>query len=89
MRLVIYPNNQGGIAIILPAPECGIPLTEIARKDVPTGMPFRIIDAANIPTDRTYRDAWTADFSAPDGYGIGQEAWLAQQAIKDRTNDQH
>jgi hypothetical protein len=80
MQVIIYPNDQGGIAIILPAPGCGIPLEEIARKDVPAGVPFRIIDASAIPTDRTYREAWTADFSAPDGYGIGAEAWFAEQA---------
>ncbi len=80
MQVIIYPNDQGGIAIILPAPGCGIPLEEIARKDVPAGVPFRIIDASAIPTDRTYREAWTADFSEPDGHGIGAEAWFAEQA---------
>ena len=80
MQAIIYPNDQGGIAIILPAPGCGIPLEEIARKDVPAGVPFRIIDASAIPTDRTYREAWTADFSEPDGHGIGAEAWFAEQA---------
>jgi hypothetical protein len=80
MQAIIYPNDQGGIAIILPAPGCGIPLQEIARKDVPAGVAFRIIPASVIPQDRTYRDAWTADFSAPDGYGIGAEAWFAEQA---------
>jgi hypothetical protein len=80
MQAIIYPNDQGGIAVILPAPDCGIALAEIARKDVPAGVPFRIIDASNIPQDRTYRDAWTADFSEPDGHGIGAEAWFAEQA---------
>ncbi len=80
MQAIIYPNTQGGIAIVLPAPGCGIPLQEIARKDTPAGVPFRIISASDIPADRTYRKAWTADFSAPDGYGIGAEAWFAEQA---------
>ncbi len=79
MQAIIYPNDQGGIAIIIPAPDCGIPLAEIARKDVSAGVPFRIIPASAIPTDRTYRDAWTADFSAPDGYGIGADAWFTEQ----------
>ncbi|MFN8993304.1 MAG: hypothetical protein ACK5X3_06530 [Pseudomonadota bacterium] len=80
MQAIIYPNGQGGIAVIIPAPDCGIPLEEIARKDVPAGVAFRIIPTSAIPQDRTYRDAWTADFSAPDGYGIGAEAWFAEQA---------
>lgn len=80
MQAIIYPNDQGNIAVIIPAPDCGIPLFEIGRKDVPAGVPFRIIPVSAIPTDRTYRDAWTADFSAPDGYGIGADAWFAEQA---------
>jgi hypothetical protein len=80
MQAIIYPNDQGGIAIILPAPGCDIPLFEIGRKDVPAGVPFRIISASDIPADRTYREAWTADFSAPDGHGIGADAWFAEQA---------
>ncbi|MCA3377349.1 MAG: hypothetical protein INF64_09505 [Roseomonas sp.] len=79
MQAIIYPNNEGGIAIIIPAPGCGLTLEEIARKDVPAGVAFRIIPASAIPTDRTFRDAWTADFSAPDGHGIGAEAWFSEQ----------
>lgn len=115
MQAIVYPNNEGGIAIILPAPNCGLTLEEIARKDVPpikrlvpsgimkidpeTGeeyeaehevaepRPYRIIDAADIPADRTFRDAWTADFSAPDGYGIGAEAGCAEQQEQGQSND--
>ena len=85
MQAIIYPNDQGGIAVIIPAPNCGIPLEEIARKDVPFGVPYRIIDAALIPQDRTYREAWTADFSVPDGHGIGADAWFAEQ--EEAAND--
>jgi hypothetical protein len=80
MQAIIYPNSQGGIAVIIPAPSCGIPLEEIARKDVPAGVAFRVIPASLIPQDRTYRDAWAADFSNPDGHGIGADAWFAEQA---------
>ena len=86
MQAIIYPNDQGGIAVIIPAPDCGIALFEIGRKDAPAGVPFRIIPASAIPQDRTFREAWTADFSAPDGYGIGSDAWFAEQ--KEAANDQ-
>jgi hypothetical protein len=63
MKLIIYPNDNGGICILTPAPECGLSLQEIAAKDVPSGKPWKIVDAADMPSDRTFRNAWTADFS--------------------------
>ena len=55
---IIYPNNDGGVSIIIPAPECELTIEEIAAKDVPAGKPYKIVDAADIPSDRTFRDAW-------------------------------
>lgn len=77
---IIYPT-AGGIAVVIPA-DCGFPIEEIARKDVPADTPYRLIDADDLPEDRTFRDAWTADFSAPDGVGIGPEAWFAEQEVE-------
>lgn len=63
MKLIIYPNDNGGICVLTPAPECGLSIEQIAAKDVPAGKPYKIVDAADIPADRTFRDAWTADFT--------------------------
>lgn len=57
-KLIIYPKDDGGVAIVVPAPECGLTIEEIAAKDVPTGKPYKIIDASEVPTDRTFRNAW-------------------------------
>lgn len=55
---IIYPTDAGGVAVIVPAAECGLTIEEIAAKDVPVGKPFKIINIADIPTDRTFRNAW-------------------------------
>lgn len=55
---IIYPTDEGGVAVIVPAPECGLTLEQIAAKDVPAGKPWRIISVSDIPTDRTFRAAW-------------------------------
>lgn len=68
-KRVIYPNPGGGLSVISPNIECGLTIEEIAAKDVPAGLPYKIIDTSDIPTDRIYRDAWESDFSAPDGIG--------------------
>jgi hypothetical protein len=74
---IIYPTDDGGVAVIIPAPECGLSLEQIAAKDVPpivvygpeqtvvssSPRPYKIVDAANIPADREFRNAWTADFT--------------------------
>jgi len=57
---IIYSTTDGGIAIIIPTGE--VSLEEVIVKDVPAGLPYAIVDAAEIPEDRTFRDAWTANF---------------------------
>ena len=56
---IIYPDDEGGVAVIIPAPECGLTIEQIAAKDVPAGKPFQIIDAADQPSDRLFRNAWS------------------------------
>ena len=69
---IIYPTDDGGVALIIPAPDCGLTIEEIAAKDVPpivvrgvensvvssTPRPYKIIDVSDIPSDRTFRNAW-------------------------------
>jgi len=55
---IIYPNDDGGVSIIIPALECGLSIEEIAAKDVPAGKPFKIVNVTDIPSDRTFRNAW-------------------------------
>lgn len=55
---IIYSTEEGGVAVIIPAPECGLTIEEIAAKDVPAGVAFEIVDMTDIPEDRTFRGAW-------------------------------
>ena len=55
---IIYRLPDGGVAILTPNPDSGLTIEQIAAKDVPAGVPFRIVEAADIPTDRTFRNAW-------------------------------
>ena len=56
---IIYPTDDGGVAVIIPAAECGLSIEEIAAKDVPAGKPYKIVDVSDIPEDRTFRAAWS------------------------------
>lgn len=77
-KRIMYPTDQG-LAVIVPC-DCGLSLEDIAAKDVPPGVPYRIVDAGEFPGDRTFRAAWEADFANPDGFGLGAEAWFAQRS---------
>lgn len=71
MQKIIFKNDEGGVSIITPSQEA---LTQygieaIAQKDVPFGKPYKIIDSADLPADRTFRNAWEADMTNPDGVG--------------------
>lgn len=55
---IIYPTEDGGVAVIIPAPECGLTIQQIAAKDVPAGVEYKIVDVSDIPSDRTFRNAW-------------------------------
>ena len=79
---IIYPSEEGGVHILLPSNI--LPIEEIAKKDVPPGVPYKIVEDSEIPTDRTFRNAWEIDMSLfePDGYGLGHEAWAKEQEAK-------
>lgn len=81
MKCIIYPMDEG-IAVIHPALACEYSVEDIARKDVPQGAPFRIIDAADLPADRMFRAAWEADFSEPHGFGDPEGWWAEEDALK-------
>jgi hypothetical protein len=60
MQRIIYRTEDGGVAIIVPTAEYleTHTIDELAAKDVPAGAEFKIVDESDIPSDRTFRDAW-------------------------------
>jgi hypothetical protein len=72
---IIFPNDEGGVAVIVPSPNClqEHTIEEIAAKDVPAGKPYKIVDVADIPSDRTFRNAWTVN-EADLTDGVGAES---------------
>ena len=59
---IIYPTDEGGVKIIIPAPEWlaqeGNTMEVLAQTKVPQGTPYKIVNIADIPSDRTFRNAW-------------------------------
>ena len=71
-KRIIYKNLDGTISIIIPTLDALQTMTveEIARKDVPTGLAYKIVDVSEVPSDREFRNAWTIDDAElTDGVG--------------------
>ena len=65
---ILYKTESGGVAVIVPTGE--LSLEETAAKDVPAGRPYKIVSVDDIPSDRTFRNAWEADEAdLTDGVG--------------------
>ena len=81
-KRIIYQNDEGGVAVIVPAPDCGLTIEQIAAKDVPARKPYRIVDASEIPEDRSARDMWDVDDAdLTDGVGADFGAGSANAVV--------
>jgi hypothetical protein len=58
---VLYPLDGGRVAVVVPAP--GATLERVLLRAVPAGSPYLVVPVESIPSDRTFREAWTADFT--------------------------
>jgi hypothetical protein len=86
MKRILYKSDEGGVSVIFPSERALLENTieEIAEKDVPAGKPYKIVDAADIPSDRTFRDAWEVDEAdLTDGIGGEYDVFITDPAHPD------
>ena len=62
-KSIVYIDSDGTLSIIHPSDKCTLTVEEIAKKDVPTGLKYRIVNTSDIPTDRSFRNAWIVEES--------------------------
>ena len=55
----IYANDDGGICIVIPADNTDLTLDQIKDKDCPSGKTVYTVNKSEIPSDRSFRNAWT------------------------------
>ena len=58
-KRIIYTKDDGSVAIITPADNCDLTVEQIQAKDVPSGKTSYIVNKSEVPTDRSFRNAWT------------------------------
>lgn len=85
MKRIIYKNIDGSVGVLIPTLEAlsFATIEQIAEKDVPFELPYKIVSTTDIPTDRTYRDAWEWDDTIiPDGFGGESNEFDAELLVK-------
>ncbi len=55
----IYENDDGSVSIVIPSDNTTLTLDQIKAKDCPSGKTVYTVDKSAIPTDRSFRNAWT------------------------------
>ena len=58
-KRIVYIQDNGIVAIVIPSDDCGLTVEEIQAKDVPDGKTSYIINTTDVPSDRSFRNAWT------------------------------
>lgn len=70
-KLIVYQDQESKyLAIVVPFLGCGLSIDEIAKKDVPTGIRYKIIDRSSAPSQSMLLSECTIDFSTFDGVGL-------------------
>ena len=55
----VYTRDDGGVSIVCPSDNCGLTLQQIKDKDCPKDRTVYTVNKSAIPTDRSFRNAWT------------------------------
>ena len=67
---IIYKTPENTVSVIVPSQEWTGTMEELAQKDVPTGLKYKIVEDSDISDDRSFRNAWEIDESdLTDGVG--------------------
>jgi hypothetical protein len=67
---IIYKTSENTVSVIAQSPNWSGTLEELAQKDVPTGLKYKIVEDSDIPSDRSFRNAWeVAESELTDGVG--------------------
>ena len=67
---IIYKTSENTVSVIAQSHNWSGTLEELAQKDVPTGLKYKIVEDSDIPSDRSFRNAWeVAESELTDGVG--------------------
>lgn len=74
----LFPQTNGEIAIIFL--QDGDDYHQVCLRCTPYNTPYLIVEDSDLPADWSTSAAWEADFSQPNGIGMGPQRWFIAQA---------
>jgi hypothetical protein len=71
MDIIVYRNSDNSVVELIPSPEAlsFATIQQIAEKDVPAGLEYKIVDNSTLPQDSEFRNAWEWNYESADGVG--------------------
>ena len=63
-KVIIFHNPvEGQLTLMWKSQNCSLTYEEAAKKDVPKGLKYKIINESELPSDLSFIDAWEDDFT--------------------------
>ena len=63
-KVIIYYNPEfDQLSLCWKSQKCSLTYEEVAKKDVPKGLKYRIVNESELPSDLSFIDAWEDDFT--------------------------
>ena len=63
-KVIIYYNPEfDQLSLSWKSQKCSLTYEEVAKKDVPKGLKYKIVNESELPSDLSFIDAWEDDFT--------------------------
>lgn len=63
-KVIIYYNPEfDQLSLCWKSQKCSLTYEEVAKKDVPKGLKYKIVNESELPSDLSFIDAWEDDFT--------------------------
>lgn len=79
-KRIIFTNAEGGLSVVVPAPDCPLTMFQLAEQVVPAGREWSLVNADTVPSDREFRNAWRKD-----GATVRVDLPAAKEIVRDRV----
>jgi hypothetical protein len=84
---IVYSRPGGSLVVLIPAPESGLTIEQVAQQDVPLGYTYAILEDSAFPPTADYRDSWVLDTSDQDNPVVVEDEAKKAEIDKARALD--